>query len=228
MLDKPPFRGYFGNRNTEFSYTCGASGNRTMNLLLDADLDTKQALLDALGIATCLVEKQGDGYTVIAMNNLYLEYYGLAPDTQRFNIDSESMHKASGTPVEDLEPIALRMRTNVARCLATGESIHTENHMPQPDGSEKWSRNSIAPIVRGGEVAYVLVSVTDITEMIEAQTKIEENLTRVIGQHVRVCSGCARIHSETGEWMILESFMESRSDLRFTHGLCPTCRERLL
>lgn len=199
-----------------------------MNLLLDADLDTKQALLDSLGIACCLVEQQSDGFTFIAMNNPFRKYYGLAPDTQQLSIDAESMHKASGTPIEKLQPVAQRMQTNASRCFDSGELIHTENPMPQADGSKKWSRNSISPIKRDGKVAYVLVSVVDITETIEAQTEIEENLTRLIGQHVRVCGDCTRVRSETGEWVLLESFMESRTDLQFTHGLCPRCKKGLM
>lgn len=199
-----------------------------MNLLLDADLDAKQALLDSLGVASCLVERQGDGFSIIAMNHHFREFYSLKPNTLQLDISAESLHASSSTPMKLLEPVAGRMQANASRCFNSGELIYTENRMPQPDGSEKWSRNSISPIIRGSEVLFVLVSVVDITETIQVQNLTEENLTRLLSQHARVCNGCTRIHNENDEWMLLEAFMESRTDLRYSHGLCPTCKQGLL
>ena len=199
-----------------------------LNILLDAALDAKQALLDSLGIASCLIEEQGDRFTIIAMNPHFREFYSLKSNTQQLDITVESLHKASGTPVNLLEPVVLRMQANASHCFKTGELIHTENQMPQPDGSEKWSRNCISPIIRGCEVVSILVSVVDITETIQVQNTTEENLTRLISQHARVCNGCTRIHSGNGEWLLLENFMETRTDLKFSHGLCSSCKQELL
>ena len=38
-----------------------------------------------------------------------------------------------------------------------------------------------------------------------------------------ICSVCKSIRNETGAWEPLETFISSRSDADFTHGLCPKC-----
>ena len=38
-----------------------------------------------------------------------------------------------------------------------------------------------------------------------------------------LCSVCKSIRNEAGAWEPLETFISSRSDADFTHGLCPKC-----
>jgi hypothetical protein len=38
-----------------------------------------------------------------------------------------------------------------------------------------------------------------------------------------ICSVCKSIRNEAGAWEPLETFITSRSDADFTHGLCPKC-----
>jgi hypothetical protein len=38
-----------------------------------------------------------------------------------------------------------------------------------------------------------------------------------------ICSVCKSIRNEAGAWEPLETFISSRSDADFTHGLCPNC-----
>jgi hypothetical protein len=38
-----------------------------------------------------------------------------------------------------------------------------------------------------------------------------------------ICSVCKSIRNEGGAWEPLETFISSRSDADFTHGLCPKC-----
>ncbi|MBD3660964.1 MAG: PAS domain S-box protein [Arenibacter algicola] len=175
-----------------------------MNLFLDADLNTKQALLDSLGVATCLAEKQGDDIVLVAMNDRYREFYGFT--------------------IELVEPIAQRMRNNANRCLEGRFPLQTENQMPQADGSERWSRNTLSPIVRNGMASSLLVTVVDITEVVTTQRKIESNLTRLIGRYVHVCRDCSRIQDEDGVWLMPETFMAKRGQANFSHGICPTCK----
>lgn len=42
-----------------------------------------------------------------------------------------------------------------------------------------------------------------------------------------ICAGCKRIRDDAGYWRNVERFVEERSDVRFTHGLCPDCSKRL-
>ncbi len=38
-----------------------------------------------------------------------------------------------------------------------------------------------------------------------------------------ICSFCKKIRNENGEWEVLESYIDKRSEAQFSHGLCPDC-----
>jgi hypothetical protein len=40
-----------------------------------------------------------------------------------------------------------------------------------------------------------------------------------------ICSFCKKIRNDSGEWEVLERFISTRSEARFSHGLCPSCIE---
>lgn len=39
------------------------------------------------------------------------------------------------------------------------------------------------------------------------------------------CMYCKKIRDDTGEWVAIERYVETRSDASFSHGICPTCRQ---
>lgn len=44
---------------------------------------------------------------------------------------------------------------------------------------------------------------------------------------VPICSSCKRIRDDQGQWQQVEVYVRARSHAEFTHGLCPSCAERL-
>jgi K+-sensing histidine kinase KdpD len=42
-----------------------------------------------------------------------------------------------------------------------------------------------------------------------------------------ICASCKNIRDDTGCWTYLETYIEARSDARFTHSLCPECQKTL-
>lgn len=198
-----------------------------MNLFLNAALETKQAVLDSFGVASCLAEQHGNKIVIVAMNDLYRDIYGFSRKTRQLPVDSESLSLASGRPPEEVAAITEKIRTNITRCITNKKTTLAENTISQIDGSEKWSRNTLTPIVQDNEVKCVLASLVDITETILAQRKIEENLTRLLGQHLRICRACANIKNSSGKWQSLNEFMANRTDMNFSHGICPACEDQV-
>jgi hypothetical protein len=43
-----------------------------------------------------------------------------------------------------------------------------------------------------------------------------------------VCAWCHRIRDAEGHWGELESYIRKHTDAQFTHGICPTCKVRML
>lgn len=44
---------------------------------------------------------------------------------------------------------------------------------------------------------------------------------------VQICSGCKGIQNNHGEWIPIEEILIKHPDAKFSHGLCPDCRDRL-
>jgi CheY-like chemotaxis protein len=42
-----------------------------------------------------------------------------------------------------------------------------------------------------------------------------------------ICASCKDIRTDEGYWIKVESYFKSRSDLNFTHGICPGCLKKL-
>jgi hypothetical protein len=42
-----------------------------------------------------------------------------------------------------------------------------------------------------------------------------------------VCMGCGQIRNSKGQWQKLTAYLKEQADVDVSHGLCPTCLERL-
>lgn len=50
---------------------------------------------------------------------------------------------------------------------------------------------------------------------------------RTLGGLLPICTHCKRIRNDAGYWERVESYLASRSDASFSHGLCPACYDRI-
>ena len=44
---------------------------------------------------------------------------------------------------------------------------------------------------------------------------------------IPICASCKKIREDTGYWNQVESYIEERADVEFTHGICPECIKKL-
>jgi CheY-like chemotaxis protein len=70
-------------------------------------------------------------------------------------------------------------------------------------------------------------------DVLAARLRVAE---RILGLHVHVarlegllaiCSYCKRIRKDDGGWTPVESYIQTRSDLKFSHGVCEACMTRV-
>lgn len=66
-------------------------------------------------------------------------------------------------------------------------------------------------------------------EKVELIAQLQEALANVevLSGLLPICSGCKKIRNDEGYWSQVEEFIAKRSDIRFTHSLCPGCAHRL-
>lgn len=89
------------------------------------------------------------------------------------------------------------------------------------------ARTASEDIVRGfdaGGVDYVVKPFRSAELKARVRTHLE--LHRLKGL-LSVCSYCSRICEDSGRWTRLENYVSSRSQARFSHGVCPDCMSRL-
>jgi DNA-binding response OmpR family regulator len=60
--------------------------------------------------------------------------------------------------------------------------------------------------------------------------ELEEALARVktLEGLLPICCYCKRIHDEQGEWQPIDVYVTERSEAKFTHVVCPECKETIL
>jgi len=56
---------------------------------------------------------------------------------------------------------------------------------------------------------------------------LEEHLVTTLGGFVPICAGCKRIREEDGTWTRIEEYFSARSEVSFSHGMCPACERKL-
>ena len=42
-----------------------------------------------------------------------------------------------------------------------------------------------------------------------------------------ICASCKKITNERGDWEPLESYLQTHSQAKFSHGVCPDCLRKL-
>ncbi|MEW6439763.1 MAG: hypothetical protein AB1640_02405 [bacterium] len=69
------------------------------------------------------------------------------------------------------------------------------------------------PFVHEGK-PFALLMLEDVSDLIRLQSFLP------------ICAGCKKIRDRQNRWHNLESYLESRIDVEFTHGMCPECLEK--
>jgi len=59
--------------------------------------------------------------------------------------------------------------------------------------------------------------------------KLEKALVDVktIEGFIPICASCKKIRDDSGYWNQVESYIKNRSDVEFSHSICPECAKEL-
>jgi len=100
-----------------------------------------------------------------------------------------------------------------------------------------WMHITVDPIFDdNGEMVSAVHIVRDITDRILIQKERErlvKDLQKALAQIntlsglLPICSSCKKIRDDKGYWNLIESYIESHSDAKFSHSICPKCSDQL-
>lgn len=76
-----------------------------------------------------------------------------------------------------------------------------------------------------GRPLYFISQIQDVTEREETLARLRQALAEVrrLEGLLPICSHCKAIRGEDGRWEPLEAYLDRRSDVSFSHGICPRC-----
>jgi len=165
----------------------------------------------------------------VSVTPRYCEIYGLPLDLKE--ISAEAL-MAFVEPA-DLPPIQADMAA-----IAAGEK---DDHMweyriRRADGTTRWvqSRGRVVGRDARGRPVHVSGAITDITERKQADEalKAAHAELRTALQSVKtltgllpICMYCKKIRDDAGYWDRMESYISTRTDARFSHGMCDACAQ---
>lgn len=71
--------------------------------------------------------------------------------------------------------------------------------------------------------------ITGHLDLIGKNAQLEETLkdVRTLQGLIPICAQCKKIRDDKGFWQKVETYLEERSNARFTHGLCEDCMQKL-
>jgi PAS domain S-box-containing protein len=119
--------------------------------------------------------------------------------------------------------------------VRSGEQALTfENRYVCKDGSYKWLLWT-ATADLDHQLIYSIAR--DITERRQAQSERERLLAqlqtalaevRELQRVLPICMYCKSIRDEENAWRTIEQYISDHTHTRFSHGICPTCYERVV
>jgi PAS domain S-box-containing protein len=94
-----------------------------------------------------------------------------------------------------------------------------------------------APVIGSDGRNYGRIwSFRDITERKRAEKEREKLISelkealadvKLLSGLVPICASCKKIRDDQGYWTQIESYIQDRSDAKFSHSICPDCAEKL-
>jgi len=170
-------------------------------------------------------------------------YWTYEEENERFWCDESFARLFGGRPadfpnlgaVEDRihpEDREERRRRSLASLRKHGK-YESEFRVSHPDGSQRWVAD-LGRYMEEGEKALqtfagVALDITDRKAGEEKQAQLIRDLERSLRENhvlrglLPICSHCKKIRDESDAWQPMESYIDARTEAKFSHGICPDC-----
>lgn len=117
----------------------------------------------------------------------------------------------------------------------SGGTVVAEDILQRKDGSTLMAEVTIG-LFQDGDNIEIFGFFRDISETKKREKEREELITRLqkalddvkqLSGLVPICAHCHKIRDDEGYWNTLETYIQNRSDVSFSHGICPICLKKV-
>jgi CheY-like chemotaxis protein len=136
------------------------------------------------------------------------------PDSSSSNTVRKILDQGKNTPVIVLT--GLDDETTAIQALQNGAQDYLD-------------KNQVDSMLLERSIKYAMERFRNVREkeaLIKELREALENVKTLSGL-LPICANCKDIRTDEGYWIKVESYFKSRSDLKFTHGICPGCLKKL-
>jgi signal transduction histidine kinase len=119
----------------------------------------------------------------------------------------------------------------------TGKPFVTEHKHRRSDGEQLIVEIMASPLFdEDGSLIGIVKSSHDITnrkltdeERLKLISDLQDTLSRIITLKgiVSMCAWCKKIRNEKGQWESVDTYIETHSEVKFTHGICFDCMKKV-
>lgn len=112
-----------------------------------------------------------------------------------------------------------------------------ELHSKRKNGEDFWEHVSISPLMdAGGQITHFVAIREDITTFKKSAAEREQLITdlkdalakvKTLSGFLPICASCKKIRDDHGYWASVEQYIEDHSEAVFSHGICPSCAQKL-
>jgi PAS domain S-box-containing protein len=122
--------------------------------------------------------------------------------------------------------------------IETGQPVfNREEYALDKNEQKRWLLTAKLPLRdEKGQIIGLVGIGRDITERKKAEAERERLITelqnalvdvKTLSGLVPICANCKKIRDDQGYWTQVESYIQERSQARFSHGICPDCAAKL-
>jgi PAS domain S-box-containing protein len=121
-----------------------------------------------------------------------------------------------------------------AEVRAGGQALGFENRYLCKDGSYRWFLWNAAPELGERTIYSVARDITARKNAEEERERLVRELraalseVRTLRELIPICSYCKKIRDDENYWQSVESYISKHTNTRFSHGICPSCFEKLV
>ena len=115
---------------------------------------------------------------------------------------------------------------NTPIIVLTGNEDETIASLALQNGVQDYlNKNTVNGMMLLRSIKYSIERFNNLREKERLIKELKEALEKVktLSGLLPICSNCKNIRNDEGYWIQVESYLKSRSDLEFTHGICPDC-----